>query len=56
MCIRDRIQSLRDQVKKLDDRLKAAAGSKTALERDGELTPAGEKLAAAQVERDQKIA
>lgn len=50
------IAALRAEVKKLDDKLKAAAGSKTVLERDGELTPAGEKLAEVQVARDQKVA
>jgi hypothetical protein len=50
------IRDLENKAKALDDQLKAAAGKKQALEKDGELTPAGQKLAAVQVERDQAIA
>ena len=42
--------------KELDDRLKKAASNKTALEKDGELTEAGKKLAEVQKQRDDALA
>jgi hypothetical protein len=50
------IRDLENKAKALDDQLKAAASKRQALEKDGELTPAGQKLAAIQVERDQALA
>ena len=50
------IRDMENKAKALDDQMKAAAGKKQALEKDGELTPAGKKLAAIQVERDQLLA
>jgi len=50
------IRDMENRAKALDDQMKAAAGKKQALEKDGELTPAGQKLAAVQVERDQLLA
>ena len=50
------IRDMENKAKALDDQMKAAAGKKQALEKDGELTPAGQKLAAIQVERDQLLA
>ena len=50
------IRAMENKAKELDDQMKAAAGKRQALEKDGELTPAGKKLAAVQVERDQLLA
>jgi hypothetical protein len=50
------IRDLENKAKALDDQMKAAANKKQALEKDGDLTPAGQKLAAIQVERDQALA
>jgi len=50
------IRDMENKAKELDDQMKAAAGKRQALEKDGELTPAGRKLAAVQVERDQLLA
>ena len=50
------IKDLQKLIKKSDDQIKAAAGSTTALAKDGTLTPAGLKLAEIQKQRDQAVA
>jgi hypothetical protein len=50
------IKDLQALIKKSDDQIKAAAGAKTALDKDGTLTPAGLKLAETQKQRDQALA
>jgi GNAT superfamily N-acetyltransferase len=50
------IKDLQALIKKADDQIKTAAGSTTALDKDGKLTPAGLKLAETQKQRDQALA
>ena len=50
------IASLKDKIKSLDDQLKKAAAGKKPLEKDGELTDEGKRLADVQLERDNLLA
>lgn len=50
------IAALKDKIKSLDDQLKKAAAGKKPLEKDGELTDEGKRLADVQLERDNLLA
>lgn len=50
------IADLKDKIKSLDDQLKKAAAGKKPLEKDGELTDEGKRLADVQLERDNLLA
>lgn len=50
------IAALKDKIKSLDDDLKKAAAGKKPLEKDGELTDEGKRLADVQLERDNLLA